>query len=118
MVDDQLPCRGKDQPIFAAARNGDFWVAVVEKAASNQAIKLQCGFRIVRKRLMPEQRESRGRDKEAFAKLNGSYRAISSGSQPDALFCLTGILMPRTLQLGINGTVWGWFGVWGLGFRV
>ncbi|CAE7460886.1 CAPN2 [Symbiodinium natans] len=66
VVDDQLPCRGKDQPIFAAARNGDFWVAVVEKA---------------------------------FAKLNGSYRAISSGSQPDALFCLTGILMPRTLKL-------------------
>ena len=37
---------------------------------------------------------------QAFAKLNGSYRAISSGSQPDALYALTGILMPRTVQPG------------------
>eukprot|EP00439_Symbiodinium_sp_Y106_P029666 s4836_g3.t1 len=36
---------------------------------------------------------------KAFAKLNGSYRAISSGSQPDALYALTGILMPRTVKL-------------------
>ncbi|CAE7506301.1 Capn9 [Symbiodinium sp. CCMP2456] len=36
---------------------------------------------------------------KAFAKLNGSYRAISSGSQPDALYALTGVLMPRTVKL-------------------
>ncbi|CAJ1433777.1 unnamed protein product [Effrenium voratum] len=32
VVDDQLPCRKPNRLFFAAARNGDFWVSLVEKA--------------------------------------------------------------------------------------
>ena len=36
VVDDRLPCRGRNKLIFAGAPHDSFWVAIVEKATSAQ----------------------------------------------------------------------------------